>query len=55
MLFTSNGERLLAQTDYTGRRKIYGYDALGQVTEIVQHPLAAEDKPSRTRFEYGFW
>ncbi|WP_380184779.1 RHS repeat-associated core domain-containing protein [Kalamiella sp. sgz302252] len=47
-----NGERLLAQTDYAGRRKTYGYDALGQVTEIVQHPLAAEDEPSRTRFEY---
>ncbi len=61
-----NGERLIAQIDWAGRRKSYGYDGLGQVTEIVQHPLddaqaqapssvtEADSRltPHRTRFEY---
>jgi RHS repeat-associated protein len=50
-----NGQRLLAQIDYAGRRKSYRYDDLGQVTEVTQSPLNAEDEqlsPHSTWFEY---
>ncbi|RLM02833.1 RHS repeat domain-containing protein [Gibbsiella quercinecans] len=36
-----NGDRLLAQTDYAGRRTQYGYDRLGQLIQIIECSLAA--------------
>ncbi|GAA3581091.1 hypothetical protein GCM10023078_06220 [Gibbsiella greigii] len=36
-----NGDRLLAQTDYAGRYTQYGYDRLGQLTQITEYPLVA--------------
>ncbi len=43
-----NSERLIAQIDWAGRRRSYGYDALGRVAEIVQHPLSGDGEAERS-------
>uniref|UniRef100_UPI001965A71A RHS repeat-associated core domain-containing protein n=2 Tax=Erwinia amylovora TaxID=552 RepID=UPI001965A71A len=40
-----NGVRLLAQTDYAGRRSRYRYDVLGQLTAVTRQPLANDTPP----------
>ncbi|EOS94852.1 RHS family protein, partial [Erwinia tracheiphila PSU-1] len=49
-----SGQRLLAQTDWAGRRRCFRHDAMGRTVEMVQHPLAADDAPAPlvTHYEY---
>ncbi|EIX1616075.1 HNH/ENDO VII family nuclease, partial [Cronobacter sakazakii] len=45
--------RLTGQRDYAGRLTEYRHDALGQVTEVIRHPLpGSADAPLVTAFEY---
>ncbi|PUW12997.1 type IV secretion protein Rhs, partial [Cronobacter sakazakii] len=45
--------RLTGQRDYAGRLTVYRHDALGQVTEVIRHPLpGSADAPLVTAFEY---
>ncbi|CAE1147385.1 RHS repeat domain-containing protein [Serratia sp. Tan611] len=37
------GHRLLAQSDFAGRRRQYRYNPLGQVSAITEYPLAQVD------------
>ncbi|EPE2710526.1 hypothetical protein ACSG7Z_003849 [Cronobacter dublinensis] len=45
--------RLTGQRDYAGRLTEYRHDALGQVTEVIRHPLPGSgEAPLVTAFEY---
>ncbi|EOC1340284.1 RHS domain-containing protein [Cronobacter dublinensis] len=45
--------RLTGQRDYAGRLTEYRHDALGQVTEVIRHPLpGSQEAPLVTAFEY---